>query len=148
LRRLPHLVIPLEKEEKEEEKPAKPIQPTKKDRVPQKFYVRVDIDPKDASTWDDKIILTGSDGYRSEKTVKDDQLPGDDYVDLLYEGLYEGETYSLQVLDTPGGSPYFIFQNVPYEVLDGVSPDPPPEDPGENESDTPQPVEADPEVES
>lgn len=94
----------------------------KKDRIPVDLIVRLDIDPNDASRRDDKFILTGSDGYRSEKTVADDLVPGDRYVDLLYSGLYDDQSYSLQVIEAPGASPYYVFQNASYPSLSGLSP--------------------------
>jgi len=123
----------------EEPQPEKPVQPVKKDRVPKELYIRIDVNPNDAATHDDKFIVTGSDGYRCEKTIKDDQLPGDDFVDLLYKGLYEGETYSLEIIDAPGASPYSIFRDVPYEELVGVSPE------GDEESAAPEEEEPSPE---
>jgi len=145
LRRAPEPPEPVAEPEEAAPTPQSPAKT--KDRRPRNLYVRLDIDPKDVATHDDKIILTGSDGYRCEKTVKDDQVPGDDYVDLLFTGLYEGERYTLQVLETPDGSPYSIFQDVPYEELAEVSPDPTPEDKDSGTSDEPAPEEGDREVE-
>jgi hypothetical protein len=110
--------VSAEPEEPEREEPSEP----ERERVPVDLIVRLDIDPNDASRRDDQFILLGSDGYRSEKTVADDLVPGDRYVDLLYSGLYADQSYSLQVIEAPGASPYYVFRDAPYPSLSGLSP--------------------------
>lgn len=91
------------------------------ERVPVDLYIRLAINPNDASTHDDKFVVTGSDGYRSEKTVRDDQVPGDNFVDLHYTGLYEDQSYTLEVIEAPGAAPQALFRDVPYPSLVGLS---------------------------
>ncbi|MBI2900818.1 MAG: hypothetical protein HYY17_11595 [Planctomycetes bacterium] len=92
------------------------------ERRPVDLWVRLDVDPNDASNRSDKFVVLASDGsYRQVKTVKDDKVPGDRYVDLQYTGLYEDLSYTLQV-EEPGAAPYRVFENVPYSGLAGLSP--------------------------
>jgi hypothetical protein len=95
----------------------KPIAP------PCLLYVRLDVDPADAQTHDDRFILSSSDGaYRSEKTVKDDRLPGDHYVDLRYTRLDPAKEYTLEAVAAPGEPAVRLYENVAYSDLAGLSP--------------------------
>ena len=86
-------------------------------------WIRLDVDPMDVETFDDRFVLLGvDDAYRVEKTIKDDRVPGDHYVDLRYSGLRAGGRYSLQVFESEESQPRFVFENVPYEELAGLSP--------------------------
>ncbi|TWT42099.1 hypothetical protein RAS1_32270 [Phycisphaerae bacterium RAS1] len=85
--------------------------------------IRLACDPAAAESMDDRFVLTSTDGtYREEKTVSDDERPGDDYVDLHFSGLKSDASYTLQVFESEGAAPVTIFENVPYARLAGLSP--------------------------
>jgi hypothetical protein len=86
------------------------------------LVIRLDIDPSDASTHDDRFVLRSTDGsYRNEKTVKDDQVPGDKYLDLHYTGLRKTKRYTLEVIASEYAQPQIIFEKIPYAELCGMS---------------------------
>ena len=85
--------------------------------------VRLDIDPGDASTHDDRFVLTSSDGsYRQEKTVKDDQVPGDACLDLVFTELDRHTTYTLRVQHSAEDEPYVLFEEESLSTLWGAWP--------------------------
>ncbi|NJK89482.1 MAG: hypothetical protein HC923_08820, partial [Myxococcales bacterium] len=73
------------------------------------------------------------------RTVKDDKVEGDDWVDLEFSGLFEGPRYYLQVI-TQDERPYFLFEDAglgdlssyleeeALETTPGSDDDPPEED--------------------
>ncbi len=94
-----------------------------------RLWVRVDIDPDDATTHDDRFVLTSPDwGYRSTKTVRDDHVPGDDSLDLRYSGLRRDARYTLEAFPGEGEPSVVLFSNVPYDELAGLSPAAPDEE--------------------
>ena len=108
-----------------------------------RLWIRLDIDPADASTHDDRFVLSSTDGsYSAEKSVQDDQIPGDKCVDLHYAGLPKDKQkrYTLQVFTSDDAGPDLAFEDVPYVELAGLSPGAPSEDdveipsPGEEDS--------------
>jgi hypothetical protein len=85
--------------------------------------IRLDVDPNDASTHDDRFILESTDGtYRVEKTIQDDLVPGDKYLDLHYSGLHRDKSYRLEVVASGDSAPEIIFENVSYQELANLSP--------------------------
>ena len=88
------------------------------------FSVRLDIDPNDPDSQDDTFTLFSTDDaktYSKDQTVKDDQVPGDNYTDLKFTGLDTSLSYSLEInLGEDVGS-YFLFEDVAYGDLDGQS---------------------------
>ena len=44
------------------------------------------------------------------------------WIDLRYSGLRAGGRYSLQLFESEESQPHFVFENVPYEELAGLSP--------------------------
>lgn len=106
---------------------------------PVELRVRLDIPPDNRDDRNqhspDRFVLTGPDGYQSEKTVADDVIPGDEWLDLHYTGLFEDLSYSLQVIQE-NREPYYLFQNSPYPEITRMSPTrgtasrPPPEGQG------------------
>ncbi len=85
--------------------------------------IRLDLDPNDASTHDGRFILESTDGaYHVEKTIQDDLIPGDQYVDLHYVGLRKEKSYRFKVIAEPGADPSIIFDNVTYAKLSDLSP--------------------------
>ncbi len=83
--------------------------------------VRLEIDPDEASSADDEFELFGLPPPRSRsveffppvtKTVADDKLDGDEYVDLEFYGLFDGPLYTLKVSTQ---------EDIPYTLFDGAS---------------------------
>lgn len=90
--------------------------------VPARLYVRINIDPRTASAIDDRFKLFSNDGsYNQTKTIRDDLVAGDEWIDLLFTGLQRGARYSLEVA-TGDEPPYLVFENLPYGEVDSVSP--------------------------
>lgn len=90
--------------------------------VPLCVKVRIHIDPDDAHSLDDKFTLTGFDSAGSPvdeqvQTVKDDQVPGDSFVDLIYVPIEPNLRYSLEVDPGKEGRPYLLFERIPGEEL-------------------------------
>lgn len=86
------------------------------------LVIRLDMDPGQAPNRGERFVLASADGsYRAEKTVKDDLVPGDRYLDLHYSGLHKQKSYTLQVIAAEGDTPETIFENVPYGELAGLS---------------------------
>ena len=83
------------------------------------FKVRLEIDPADAREADDKFVLKGAHGFEKTLTIKDDQVPGDKFVDLHFEGIPRGESLTLEIHDSNGQ--HVMFENVPYGELAHVS---------------------------
>ncbi len=82
------------------------------------LHVRIPIDPADAANHDATFKLTSADGsYQKQLTIKDDKVPGDAYVDLIFENLKVSLKYTLEINPGAQGSPYKVFENVPYQEL-------------------------------
>jgi hypothetical protein len=84
------------------------------------LHLRLPIDPSLAEHWDDRFILTiDRKGTKTESvmTVKDDHVPGDAYVDLIFKRLMPDARYTLTV--HPGGDepPHAIFEDRAYDEL-------------------------------
>lgn len=108
-------------------------------RLTSNLYVRLDINPSDAVSQDDKITLYSTDSLESYKktvTVKDDYVSGDDYVDLLFEDLNKELKYTLEVNPGEEGEPYTVFKNVSFIKLSDLSP--PSEEDNESEEEDEQ----------
>ena len=85
-----------------------------------KLHVRLPVDPKKAESWDDRFILAiDFRGQRTEvvKTIKDDKVPGNDFLELVYPRMPAGARYTLIVDPGPEGRPYKLFENLRYEDL-------------------------------
>jgi type VI secretion system secreted protein VgrG len=81
------------------------------------LYVRLDVPPKEAPLHYDRFILTATDGsFRQELKVKNDAIPNDRSVELLFTGLDKQKRYSLEVTGT-GKAPSMLFEDVPYGQL-------------------------------
>jgi hypothetical protein len=88
------------------------------DEVDYVLHVRLEIDPRQAEARDDVFRLIGDDGaYTQTKTIRDDQIPGDDYVDLKFDSLIRGLRYSLEVNPGAEGEPYLAFENLSWGQL-------------------------------
>src|SRR5205823_14408145 len=77
--------------------------------------IRLEIDP--AESPDEVFVLKGDGGYEQKKTVKDDQVAGDKFVDLLFTDLPRDQSFTLRA----GGTP--LFDDVPYGELAHLSGD-------------------------
>jgi type VI secretion system secreted protein VgrG len=81
------------------------------------LWVRIDIPPKHAEQVGAKFILSSSDrSIAITLTVRDDMVPGNETVDLLYEGLWKDLSYTLRV-EEGGEVADVIFENMPYSQL-------------------------------
>ncbi len=81
------------------------------------FKVRLQIDPNSEESKDDKFTLYSTDSnktYQQVKTVKDDKVTGDNFVDLIFTGLDESLSYTLEIDTDAEGKPYYIFENRPF----------------------------------
>jgi len=89
--------------------------------IRRELRVRLDVDPADARTCNDRFTLRGSgpSGLRYEqvRTVRDDLVPGDHAVDLLFDGLVPDLSYSLEIDPGRQGKPYFAFEDVSWSRL-------------------------------
>jgi hypothetical protein len=88
------------------------------------FSVRLNIDPNDPKSQNNTFTLFSTDDaktYSKDQTVKDDQVPGDDYIDLKFTGLDTSLSYSLEINPGEDAGSYFLFKDVAYEDLNGAS---------------------------
>lgn len=75
--------------------------------------VELDIDPEDPDAHDDKLTLKSADGaFEETKTVKDDVVPGDRKVTLVFEVKDPDATYSLLVDPGEGGEPHLLADDL------------------------------------
>ncbi len=82
------------------------------------LHIRLGIDPGRAESRDDKFRLFSSDGtYDKTLTVKDDKVPGDEYVDLIYDNLKVALKYTLEINPGAQGKKYNLFEEIPYQDL-------------------------------
>jgi type VI secretion system secreted protein VgrG len=110
--------------EAEEDEAVEPAPETSKtpETPPVDVVIRLDVDPSDASSLDDRFVLESTDGsYHSEKMVKDDNLPGDAFTDLRFTGLSRERSYTLKAFTSADAEPTIIFESVPYDQLAGLS---------------------------
>lgn len=84
------------------------------------LLVRLEIDPADAREADDTFVLRSDNGYEQKKTLKDDQKPGDKWVDLAFTGLPRDGEFTLEV------NGELLFEGVGYGELQTLSGDHPP----------------------
>ena len=97
--------------------------------------VRLEIDPSDAKSRDDRFTLFSSDSsVKITKTVKDDQQPGDAFVDLVFDGLPKHLDYSLEIDLGDEGGRSLAFEKVPYAQLGEISWNVPVEEPAPPET--------------
>ena len=76
--------------------------------------IQLDINPDEAASKDDKFTLYSTDEaktYSQEKTIKDDKVDGDEYVDLKFTDLKPDLSYSLEVDPGEDGEPYYVFED-------------------------------------
>lgn len=82
------------------------------------LHMRLLIDPAQAEHRDDTFTLKSSDGsYERKLTVADDFVPGDEFVDLLFDGLKRSLKYTLEVDPGEQGEPHNLFEELSYQEL-------------------------------
>lgn len=82
------------------------------------FRARIYLGADQASHQDDRFTLKSTDGaYVKTRTLKDDLIPGDEFVDLDYPGLMPDTTYALEVVYGEDGSTVSLFEDVPCSGL-------------------------------
>ncbi len=88
------------------------------------LFLRLHVDPETVAERKDELRLFAVDGdYDETRVAADDGEPGEGFVDVLYTRVLTALNYSLEVKPSEG-EPYFLFQDVPFEQLDGfVDPD-------------------------
>jgi hypothetical protein len=88
------------------------------------LHVRLEINPNDKATIDDKFTLIGGDPaareYEQVKTARDDSVDGDDYLDLVYTDLLPDMPYWLEVDPGKEGEKYFAFENMPWSQVEPI----------------------------
>lgn len=88
------------------------------------LFIQLDIDPNEEVSADDKFTLLSSDNaatYRQEKTVKDDQVYDNQFVDLRFTGIDPELAYSLEINPGKEGEPYLLFENQTFAMLRELS---------------------------
>lgn len=84
------------------------------------IQIELEIDPNDASFFDDRYVLFSTDEaqtYCETLTIKDDKINGDNKITLEYDGVKKDLNYSLKIDLGAGYEPYFLFENMPYKDL-------------------------------
>jgi hypothetical protein len=90
------------------------------DFTPYDLIIDIQLDPEDLEVQDDTFTLFSTDEHKSYmrvQTVKNDQIPADDFVTLLFVGLNPNLSYTLQV--DPGSDipSYNLFADVKYSKI-------------------------------
>ena len=83
------------------------------------LQIRIPVTEKKANLWDDRYILVEerSEGkFQQVRSMKDDLIPGDQYVDLIYFDLKPNCVYSL-IIDPGDDDPYYFFKDMQYGEL-------------------------------
>lgn len=84
--------------------------------------VRINIPPKDASG--DTFTLSASDGsYSVTKSMQDDLIPGDNYIDLLFTNLDTSKLYKLEHKDAVYNESTVYFDTYNYASMESLSAD-------------------------
>lgn len=93
-------LVPLEKSE-EESVPIRaaaspPAAAKPKDPIRKELRFDLALDPSTPGLEDDVFVLSSGDGtYNMSKSVKDDKVPGDKKLTLVFPGVSDGKTYTL-----------------------------------------------------
>jgi len=104
--------------------PLVPVSPLRKCRGPeyiQDLIIRLGVHSENAIGSSDQFILSSDQGYSSSKTLKDDLIAGDAYIDLLYEGLDTRHRYTLTQHFADSTDEQVHFSDVSYALLDNLS---------------------------
>jgi len=115
----------------------KPLQPSEKitidEPTPEEFIeqppelkpaiVRLAINPAKNIFGSDQFTMSSTDGSISvTKTVADDMVPGDDFLDLQFDDLDTSLNYKLEHIDGTTGETYTYFDNFSYSAIGVQSP--------------------------
>ncbi|MGH1486837.1 MAG: type VI secretion system PAAR protein [Cellvibrionaceae bacterium] len=85
--------------------------------------IRLAINPAKNMFGADKFILSSTDGSISvTKTVADDLIPGDDFLDLKFDDLDTSLNYKLEHVDGSSGDTYTYFEDFSYGAIGVQSP--------------------------
>jgi len=80
--------------------------------------IRLAINPGSNLFDNDQFVLTSTDGAISvTKSVADDLIPGDDFLDLKFDGLDTSKNYKLEHIDGSSGSSYTYFDDFSYGAI-------------------------------
>jgi hypothetical protein len=96
----------------------KPDDPDKEDEKIGNIVLKLAIDPDAPESQDDKFILESDDkSYSSQKTVKDDQIPGDGVLELEFKDIKDDINYTFTIDHGQEGDIVTVFENVPGKEL-------------------------------
>jgi hypothetical protein len=94
-------------ENKNKAKPAKAEEPVGN------VTLRLSIDPDAPESQDEKFTLESDDkSYSSTKTVKDDQVPGNDTLELEFKGIKAETKYTFTIDHGKDSDTVTVFENV------------------------------------
>ncbi len=80
--------------------------------------LRLPIDPDAPESQDEKFTLESADkSYSSTKTVKDDQVPGNNTLELEFKGVKAETKYIFTIDHGKDGDAVTVFENVPGREL-------------------------------
>lgn len=83
------------------------------------LIIRLAIPPASGQEGEDQFILTSTDGsYSTSKTLKDDLILGDDYLDLRYVDLDTSKSYTLK--HKLADRIFVYFENIHYTALESA----------------------------
>jgi len=84
------------------------------------IVINLDINPDEASSFDDKYTLYSTDEsklYKKTLIVKDDKIEGDKFITLYYTGIYTDLLYTMEVDPGADGKKYNVFENFSFDKL-------------------------------
>jgi hypothetical protein len=84
-------------------------------KIPLRLRIDLEIDPDDPFTYDDRVTVTGADGYSKMLGVvsdgkRDRFVKG--AVTLVFEGVKIGTKYTCKIDPSPQGEPYLLFKDL------------------------------------
>ena len=86
------------------------------------FYLRINIGSDEQKKLEEIYTLHSNDGsYQKSRSAQDNQSTASEYIDLVYDDLIGGMTYTLMVEPSNGEEAYPLFEEVPINELDYVS---------------------------
>lgn len=101
--------------------PTSSDKPDDTDKVDEKIgniVLKLAIDPDAPESQDDKFLLESDDkSYSSQKTVKDDQIPGDGVLELEFKDIKDEINYTFTIDHGQEGDVVTVFENVPGKEL-------------------------------
>jgi hypothetical protein len=91
----------------------KPDDTDKEDEKIGNIVLKLAIDPDAPESQDDKFLLESEDkSYSSQKTVKDDQIPGDGVLELEFKDIKDDINYTFTIDHGQEGDIVTVFENV------------------------------------